>query len=165
MTASHELLEMLGDPEVNDVKGIYASPNGQGRLYACEMCDPVEADALGYTINGVQVSDFILPSYFLDGEPGPFDFKGHLSGPLTLAPGGYQSYLDMNSPAGWQQMTQGEPELVGANMGVNGHAAAGNPRTTAQPGSRRERRQRKARDNVRRAGGFPGWQRSTVAVS
>lgn len=162
VTASHELLEMIGDPWIKLISGVYSSPNGQGRIYAQEMCDPVEADVLGYSIGGIQVSDFLLPRYFEPGSPGPYSFEDHLPSPLTLAPGGYQSYMDVASSAGWQQLTSQE---MPSRLDGSGPVARENPRTIARAGSRRERRSRMAIDNVRRRGGFAGWVRSTVVAA
>jgi len=61
---SHEVLEMLVDPTTN--RDVYY--NGVGRVV--EVADPVEWD--GYRLDGVFVSDFVLPSWFAGattGEP------------------------------------------------------------------------------------------------
>src|SRR5207244_6897591 len=50
-TASHELLEMLGDPEINLTVFVQSSQSA-GVLYAYEVCDACEADQFGYNING-----------------------------------------------------------------------------------------------------------------
>jgi hypothetical protein len=92
VTLSHEALEMLVDPDINLL--VQLTPK---QFYAYETCDPVEADQLGYQVNGVQVSDFILPAYFETFlTQGPFDFTKQLSGVLpAMAPGGYLSYYDV----------------------------------------------------------------------
>lgn len=84
VTASHELIEMLVDPWA-----VLAVDLGDGTWVAWEACDPVEADAYGYLINGVAVSDFITPAWFTPGAAGPYDYRGHLHRPLALLPGGY----------------------------------------------------------------------------
>lgn len=143
VTFSHEALEMLGDPDINLCAEV--DNNGSGRLYAYEMCDPVEADKLGYDIDGVTVSDFVLPAYFESFRTsGPFAFKTSLPGPFTLAAGGYLGYLDFNSGKGWQQ------QFASSGKMSNQDRVQARPRV----GSRRERR-RTARAN---------WVRSTVAV-
>jgi hypothetical protein len=86
VTASHELLEMLADP---DVSRCYQTANQ--RFHALEVGDPVEADEDGYEIDGVLVSDFILPTWFGQGETGRLDYRGLLAKPLELRPGGYAS--------------------------------------------------------------------------
>ena len=104
VTTSHELLEMLLDPFIN-----LAAQAPDGKFYAMEACDPVEADALGYSIGHVQVSDFILPGYFGDlPASAPYDFRKHLTKPLSITPGGYVGVYD---PAqGWTQVTaDGKP--------------------------------------------------------
>lgn len=76
---SHELLEMLADPTC-----VRFAADGR---HIVEVCDPVEEN--GYLIEGVQVSNFVLPSYF-SGGAGPWDFNGQLAGACpALLPGGY----------------------------------------------------------------------------
>lgn len=94
VTFSHELLEMLLDPQIN----LTVADAASRRSYSYEACDAVEADELGYKIDGVQVSDFVLPSYF---EPDislakshKRSFCGHVTKPFELASGGYASFLD-----------------------------------------------------------------------
>lgn len=128
VTASHELLEMLADPDINEVSEV-DNADGSITFYAKEVCDAVEADALGYTIDGVNVSDFVYPAWF-ESVPaeiaGPLDHLGRVTTHLALAPGGYISLISI--PQGgptWQQIT--------ANRRPGGPAAA--------RGSRRWRRQ------------------------
>ena len=47
VTASHELLEMLIDPDINRAVFIQ-DETGAGKLYAYEICDPCESDQYGY---------------------------------------------------------------------------------------------------------------------
>ncbi len=98
VTLSHELLEMLADPWIN-----WCAAAGDGKIYALEVCDPVEADNLGYEINGVLVSDFVTPAWFESPTVGRVDFKRRVSRPLQLGSGGYISVLDTNK--GWTQIT------------------------------------------------------------
>lgn len=141
VTASHELLEMLADPAIDRLFGVLTYQGVQACV-ACEVGDPVEADALGYVINGVRVSDFVTPAYFHPGAAGPYSFGRHVSFPMVLAPGGYQSYLPITT-GGWKQVTA--EAAPGMSM------APGNPRTEPQRGSRREKRIR----------GHEHWARST----
>lgn len=92
VTLSHELLEMLADPYIDRVV------QGQdGKLYALEVCDPVEADDLGYFVENVLVSDFITPKWFHDRAEGEYySFKRNVARPLQLAAGGYIGVLDAN---------------------------------------------------------------------
>jgi hypothetical protein len=107
VTASHELLEMLADPNINLTVFIQRD-DSSGRLYAYEVCDACEADALGYKINNVLVSDFVFPSWFEDfrvPNSTQFDFGSHLTKPLELAGGGYIGIFDITSGNGWTQLT------------------------------------------------------------
>ncbi|MEA2298682.1 MAG: hypothetical protein QOF77_1618 [Solirubrobacteraceae bacterium] len=93
VTLSHELLETLGDPHSNLL--VRDSTKDGSPFFAYENCDPVESDELAYEIDGVRVSNFVLPRYFdLGATDGPFDFLGHLSRPLSTAPDGYLNMLD-----------------------------------------------------------------------
>lgn len=133
VTASHELLEMLADPDIDELRGVYTYGGVQSVL-ACEVGDPVEADSLGYLINGVLVSDFVTRTYFHPGLPGPYSFRNNVTAPLQLARGGYQSYLPIGASAGWKQQTA---EVVGGEVRFTS-----SPRFSPRPGSRRERRAR-----------------------
>ncbi len=97
VTLSHELLEMLGDPWIN-----WCAESPDGRLFALEVCDPVEADDLGYEIGGVRLSDFITPAWFEPTQADRVDFMKRISRQLELAPGGYISILDPGK--GWTQL-------------------------------------------------------------
>ena len=98
VTMSHELLEMLADPWIN----LCAEGPG-GRFYAYEVCDAVEADELGYKIDDVLVSDFVLPNWFEPGmTKGPFALKSKVKRPFALLPGGY---IGVNVGGKWTQIT------------------------------------------------------------
>jgi hypothetical protein len=136
VTFSHELLEMLVDPDIN----LCAFDEEARRLYAYEVCDAVEADKLGYQIDGITVSDFVLPGWFepLHVSAGErFAFHSHVSGPFELLAGGYIGYFDLDG-SGWQQLNAREVTnargLTARTSRPLGHAAR--PRV----GSRRERR-------------------------
>ena len=98
VTFSHELLEMLADPWIN-----WMAEGEDGQIYALEVADPVEADELGYSIDGVLVSDFVTPGWFEHTQNDRVDFKQRIHNRLELAPGGYISVLDPNH--GWIQVT------------------------------------------------------------
>lgn len=98
-TASHELLEMLGDPFADlEVDGMWA---GKPAILAYETCDPVEGDE--YIINTNKVSNFVTPYWFEQQPPtnAKFDFLGKLSKPMTMTPSGYVSYA--TTIGTWQQ--------------------------------------------------------------
>jgi hypothetical protein len=109
VTASHELLEMLADPDIN-LTSFMQTGDTSGYMFAFEMCDAVEDDQFGYAIEGIMVSDFILPSYFQPQIPTKkWDFMGHLkSGCPTMLSGGYLSKFAVGihgEKAGWSQIT------------------------------------------------------------
>ncbi len=81
VVASHELAEMLVDPDADQfVRDAHAG------FVAKEVCDPVEAST--FTINGVEVSNFVTRAWF-GGSAGPYDYNKILSQPFQLASGGY----------------------------------------------------------------------------
>ena len=99
VTLSHEALELIGDPEVNLlVKGPHPKkPHEVFHWY--EMCDAVQAET--YSVDGVEVSNFVLPLYFTGTEElgGRNDFLGRVHDGKTLQsfgvnPGGYIGYFD-----------------------------------------------------------------------
>lgn len=106
VTASHEALELLADPWGNRLRAgdllqeaveLGLTP---GRVnYLVEVCDPSEAPAFTYSINGIPVSDFLTPNYYDPvGTSGQlYSFTGAISRPRQVLPGGYitwQSVLD-----------------------------------------------------------------------
>lgn len=103
VTFSHELLEMLLDPWIN----LTIPDPDQKRSWSYEACDAVEADELGYKIEGVQVSDFVLPSYFENditlAKSHKRSFCGHVTEPFSLASGGYMSFVDW-ATGEWSQI-------------------------------------------------------------
>lgn len=114
VTMSHEILEILGDPFTLD--GIQTSPSVWA---AREVGDPCEADEFGYTIDGVLVSDFVLPSYFVRGSAGPYDFRNHLKAPMTLLRGGYISLWSQST--GWtQQQAESAPGVASRAQTMHG---------------------------------------------
>jgi hypothetical protein len=100
VTLSHEALELVGDPEVNLlVQGPHPADSGRTVFHWYEMCDAVQAET--YDIDGVNVSNFVLPLYFTGGEEkgGRNDFLGRAYTGKTLRsfgvnPGGYVGYFD-----------------------------------------------------------------------
>jgi hypothetical protein len=63
VTASNELLEMLGDPNINLTVFVEDS-NTAGILYAYEVYDACEDDSFGYQVDNILLSDFVYPSWF-----------------------------------------------------------------------------------------------------
>ncbi len=123
---SHEVLEMLGDPDIN--LAAYREEKGRLVFYAYEVCDPCEDDPDGYLIDGVLVSDFVFPAWFEGFRKAgstQFDFRRHIGRPFQLLPNGYIGVFDPASHRGWHQLNAGP-----------------SPRYASRPkqGSRRQRR-------------------------
>jgi hypothetical protein len=108
VTASHELLEMLGDPNLNLTVSVQNS-NAGGTLYAYEVCDACEDDNFGYQIDNVLLSDFVYPAWFESFHPEgstQFDRMNKIQRPLHLLANGYIGVFNINSGNGWQQQTE-----------------------------------------------------------
>jgi hypothetical protein len=132
VTASHEVLEMLMDPDIN-LCAFVQTNNNNAMWYAYEVCDPCELDDQGYSIDGVQVSDFVYPAWFQGFQEtgATFDRNERIYQPFQLLPGGYASVFEVPSGLGWYQIN-GPPA-----------PASSKGRSLSPPvGSRRERRRR-----------------------
>ncbi|HJQ84204.1 MAG TPA: hypothetical protein VKA21_09015 [Candidatus Binatia bacterium] len=100
VTLSHEALELIGDPEANLLAmGPHPVHPGRDVFHYYEMCDAVQDEV--YEIDGVEVSNFVLPLYFTGGDEtgGRNDFLGRLHPGGTLRsfnvnPGGYVGFFD-----------------------------------------------------------------------
>jgi hypothetical protein len=105
VTISHEVLEMLVDPWGNrftrapDIDSNF--PNRQV-FYLVEVGDPCETS--DYPIDGVQVSDFVRPSFYDPNGVAPFDFLNTLAGPLKVAKDCYISWFDP-ADGKWHRLT------------------------------------------------------------
>lgn len=101
VTLSHELLEMIGDPFVNELVTDGNTPN---RFWAKEDCDAVQAVTYDITLPAtttrpsrkVEVSDFVLQRYWNPvATHRPYSFRDALTGPVpTLANGGYMAFFE-----------------------------------------------------------------------
>lgn len=115
VTAAHELQEMLGDPWINQV----ATDERHGREYAYETSDAVEDDRLGYVVDGVLVSDFVTPHWFITG-PVPlgakFAFKSPVTAPLQILPGGYIGVRENGGE--WTQITADAGPIDAGSTGL-----------------------------------------------
>jgi hypothetical protein len=110
ITLSHEALELLGDPQGNLLaQGPHPGHPQQTVFHWFEMCDAVQSE--WYLIDGIPVSNFVLPAYFTNGdEPGTRnDFLGRRDGygnslhSFGIKPGSYIGYFDpqINGMATW----------------------------------------------------------------
>jgi hypothetical protein len=135
ITLSHELLEMLADPDIIRCVIVQTTSASRGTVYAYEVGDPVEADQYGYKIGHTMVSDFIWPTYFEIGWPSgtQYDQTKHVAKPFQILPGGYQLAFNVSSGR-WTQLT--------SNIGsMNARESVMQKfRSRPHPGSRRSKR-------------------------
>lgn len=149
VTIGHEALEMLGDPLI----GLMMEDARTKREYAYENCDACEADQFGYEVDGILLSDFVLPAFFdqyQEGKAAKLDHMGHVKEPFEILEGGYLSYREIGGDGEWKQLTDQGAELTPAGegdarleTGGEGKRSPGFPK-----GSRRERRVRKSREGL-----------------
>jgi hypothetical protein len=107
LTASHELLEMLGDPfgrRMVSGKSPVASQKGPVK-FLVEVCDPCEATQFSYTVNGIVVSDFYTPHFF-DPVAAPgvrYSYNNSIKQPRQVLKGGYLSWYVPATREWWQR--------------------------------------------------------------
>ncbi|HUJ98306.1 MAG TPA: hypothetical protein VLV85_08680 [Stellaceae bacterium] len=121
---SHELLEMLIDPYIN--LSAFVRDSRSGLLYGYEVCDPVRSD--NYRIDGVAVSNFVYPDWFLPPELRPdarLDHMEKIGKPLQIRPGGYAIFNELGAAR---------------KKGWHAKAARGKPRSDHREGTRPHRR-------------------------
>lgn len=95
--ASHELLEMLADPDCN--RAVFRHPDAATLLfYAQEVADPCAAYEDGYEKCGRVVTDFVFPTWFDPASPVRgsirFDERGLIDEPFKVRPDGYIGVYD-----------------------------------------------------------------------
>lgn len=130
VTLSHEALEMLGDPQSNLlVQGPHPADQDKTVFHWFEMCDAVQAET--YKIDGVEVSNFVLPLYFTeDAEPNARnDFLGRAHKGASLRsfgvnPGGYVGFFDPQTGDHETFEAKGD-RLARQRLGVKRRCAAG----------------------------------------
>jgi hypothetical protein len=133
---SHEILETAGDEGANQ----FANDN-QGLMHAVEMCDAVEVQTYGKTCEDgtvVQVSNWLLRSWFIPGAAGPYDYmtfakiSGAVSppGPLQTAPGHGGNYQIISKWGGDKQVFAAAHHIVGTRRKGN------NPSWSSRAGRR-----------------------------
>lgn len=112
VTASHEVLETLADPWIDNTIPI---TNAEGSYeYAREVCDTCEDDHFAYPINGVFMSDFALPSWFDPNGRAPFTYRGTVQAPFALASGGYIGRKKRGGQ--WEQVMADDGSPITARM-------------------------------------------------
>lgn len=102
VSLSHECLEIAPDPFGNRL--IVANLPSIGECHVlCEIGDPCERQT--YEIDGVKVSDFILPEWYdaekTDGVK--YTYLNSIDWPCTINEGGYCSFIDTDGQ--WGQIT------------------------------------------------------------
>ncbi len=161
VTASHETLEMLADPDVNLTVLRETSDGEDSELYSYEVCDPCEADEFGYEISSVRVSDFAFPAWFESFHKrgvSQFDYYGRISEPFQLLAGGYASVRRIKTKGDWIQKN-GDDAFSVSGRTLHSRRALGE-----QQGSRRERRIRNGRI-LSDAAKLPAQRRSRSQVA
>lgn len=118
VTASHELLEMLGDPDIQTVEE-QDNADGSITFRAKEVSDVCEDDSQAYQktqSDGTAFrlpdgtpflfSDFVYPAYWNPNAPATakLDFCGHITKPLQILAGGYIGILQVPKGATWGQV-------------------------------------------------------------
>jgi hypothetical protein len=99
VTLSHEILESIADPDAN-LAVVAPHPRLPRRrvLLDYEVCDPVQGDT--YLIDGLPVSNFVLPAYFADADrkvPTRNDYLNKGVERFGIRPGGYISFVDLDT--------------------------------------------------------------------
>ncbi len=112
---SHEVLEMLIDPQGNMTRTGDSLKRGQGRVqYLIEVCDPCQASDFAYTVNSVMVSDFYTPQYFdpVKSNRVRYSFSGLIQGPREVLSGGYLSWFDPETRHLFQLQVDGRKKKI-----------------------------------------------------
>jgi len=134
--ASHEILETAGDEGANQ----FANDN-KGLMHAVEMCDAVEVQTYDKAYKDgtvVQVSNWLLRSWFTPGAASPYDYmsfakiSGAVSppGPLQTAPGHGSNYQIIGRWGGDKQVFAVAHHIVGTRRKGN------NPNWSSRAGRR-----------------------------
>ena len=130
ITLSHEALELVGDPMCNLlVQGNDPLDRRRRVFHLFEMCDAVQAES--YSIEGVSLSNFVLPSYFSLGEqPGRRNdflgrsYKGKTLESFGMNPGGYLNILDPKT-GNWEQPVYGDDKEAQRRRKLKSQVKAG----------------------------------------
>jgi hypothetical protein len=112
---SHEVLEMLVDPQGTLTRAGNSLKTGQGRVeYLIEVCDPCQASKFAYSVNSVLVSDFYTPNYFdpVKSSGVRYSFSGQVHGPREVLDGGYLSWFDPKTRHLFQLQVDGKKATI-----------------------------------------------------
>ena len=112
---SHEVLEMLVDPQGNLTRAGDSLKSGQGRVeYLIEVCDPCQDSRFAYSVNSVLVSDFYTQQYFdpVKSSSVRYSFSGQVRGPHEVLDGGYLSWFDPQTRHLFQLQVDGKKQTI-----------------------------------------------------
>jgi hypothetical protein len=112
---SHEVLEMLVDPQGTLTRTGNSLKSGQGRVeYLIEVCDPCQSSQFAYSVNSVLVSDFYTPHYFDPVKSGGvrYSYSGQIHGPREVLDGGYLSWFDPQTRHLFQLQVDGKKTAI-----------------------------------------------------
>lgn len=112
---SHEVLEMLADPQGTLTRPGNSLKPSQGRVeYLIEVCDPCQKSQFAYTVNSVMVSDFYTPQYFdpLKSAAVRYSFSGQIREPFEVLDGGYLSWFDPTTRHLFQLRVDGKKKKI-----------------------------------------------------
>ena len=101
VTLSHEVLEMIIDPTINlFAPGPHPLDPNKTVLHTYEVCDAVERTS--YQIDGIELSNFLTPSYFTIGDaPGTRnDFLGVGVDSFSVTKDSHIAFFDLASASG-----------------------------------------------------------------
>ncbi len=130
ITLSHEALELVGDPMVNLlVEGNDPTDRRRRVFHMFEMCDAVQSES--YRVDGIEVSNFVLPSYFSLGEQvgrrNDFlgrSYKGKTLESFGMNPGAYLNIFDPKTGQ-WEQPVYKNDEVARERKELKGKLKAG----------------------------------------
>lgn len=108
-TASHEILETLEDPFVDNLMLVKATDASRGSIeLLVEVSDPVQSSEFGYKIDEIPVSNFFYRSFYdpFAQKGVKYDHLGWLTKPRQLLDGGYISFKDA-AGVWWQAFNTG----------------------------------------------------------
>lgn len=140
ITLSHEALELVGDPMCNLlVQGNHPMDRRMRVFHLFEMCDAVQAE--NYSVDGVALSNFVLPSYFSLGEqPGRRNdflgrsYKGKTLESFGMNPGGYLNIFDPKTGK-WEQPVYKDDKEAQRRLKLKSQVKAGRGYRRSHPGS------------------------------
>lgn len=140
--ASHDMLEMLADPNCNRTVAAPSVRPGERRNvnYLVEICDPSGTNPnFGYDIDGVRVANFCTPQYYDAAAKAGVrhSFTKAIGKPLEILKGGYLSWSDPQTKRWCQKIWWNEkPEY--RDLGVFEEPAPSSDRAAGRSAPRRK---------------------------